>query len=296
MFFLCLVALVKWPSLMSVALNQLRSTGLDPRMATPADWRNYMIQLLRLINSKPMSDELKRISPGRTAACYGMIWIAKRWGIIRRLIGQPADEAVVFELGCLQQKYELLPEDGAVAKMGEALLSVRSAQLAFPMPASSQASRAASSQAGRPASSSLPVDTLQPFLSDVACACSIICGNTSPLASANLAKRLLMVVEKMGGGEVWGACSMKLLVDLLPDRAGKALISSNCLARDARRKFGMSPLLIASQADMWGQLPQALRKAALNAPYVEINRAVEKAVEINRAAKVQPLDWAHFLV
>ena len=58
-------------------------------------------------HGKPMADELKNLSPGRTAAFSGIIWIAKRWTIVRKVIDQPTDGTVVFELGSMQQKYEL---------------------------------------------------------------------------------------------------------------------------------------------------------------------------------------------
>ena len=59
-------------------------------------------------------------------------------------MGQPADGAIVFKLGCLQQRYELLPENAASAEIGDALQRVRSASLASSVAASSQVVAASS--------------------------------------------------------------------------------------------------------------------------------------------------------
>ena len=276
-FFLCVVALVKWPSLVSEAMPQLLVSGLDPGTATPADWRAYLIKLCQIVDGKPMSDELRSISPGRTAAFSGIIWIAKRWKVLRRLRGQPADGAIVFKLGCLQQGYELLPENAAIAAIGEALQSVRTASLGSSLAASSQ---------GVPSSGAM-----EHLVEDVASVSRHLCGKHSELASGTLARRLLSVVERRCGPAVWDACSMRVLAAVLPDSTSKAHPIQDAVARDVRQRFGMSPLMVAPMACMWGQVPQALQKAALAAPYVDILRAAE----VSGSAHAQPNDWVKFL-
>ena len=284
-FFLCVVALVKWPSLVSEAMTQLRLSGLDPGTATAADWRGYLVQLLRIVDGKPMRDELTSISPGRTAAFSGIIWIAQRWKVLRRLMGQPADGAIVFKLGCLQQRYELLPESAAIAEIGDALQRVRTASLASSMTASSQGV-AASSQV-------VPSrETMERFVSAVGSVSCGLCGVRSEVASGTLARRLLIVVERRCGPAVWDACSMKVLAAVLPDAAKKTRPVEDAVARDARQRFGMSPLMVSAMACMWGQVPQPSQKAALAAPYVDLLRAAERAGNPH----AQPNDWVQFLV
>ena len=290
-FFLCVVALVKWPSLVSEAMTQLRLSGLDPGTATPADWRAYLIQLLQIVDGKPMSDELRSISLGRTAAFTGIIWIAKRWKVMRRLMGQPADGAIVFKLGCLQQKYELLPENVAIAEIGDALQRVRTASLASSMAASRQVV-AASSQVVAASSQVVPSrQTMERFVSDVGSVSRDLCGVGSQVASGTLARRLLSIVERRCGPAVWDACSMTVLASVLPDATKKVCPIQNALARDVRQRFGVSPLMVSDLACLWGQVPQHLQKAALSASYVAILRAAERAGHQH----VQPNEWVHLL-
>ena len=276
-FFLCVVALVKWPSLLSEAMTLLRVSGLDPGTATPADWLDYLIKLCQIVDGKPMSDELRSISPGRTAAFSGIIWIAKRWKVLRRLRGQPADGATVFKLGCLQQEYELLPGNHAIVEIGEALQSVRKASLASSIAASSQVI---------PSSG-----TMEGLVRDVGSLSRQLCGQHSELASGTLARRLLSVVERRCGPAVWDTCSMNVLADVLPDTTSKAQPIQDEVAGDVRQKFGMSPLLVSAMACVWGQVPKALQKAALAAPYVDVLRAAEAS----GLSHAQPNDWAKLL-
>ena len=264
-------------------MTQLRLSGLDPGTATPADWRAYLIQLLQIVDGKPMSDELRSISLGCTAAFTGIIWIAKRWKVMRRLMGQPADGAIVFKLGCLQQKYELLPENVAIAEIGDALQRVRTASLASSMAASRQVV-AASSQV-------VPSrQTMERFVSDVGSVSRDLCGVGSQVASGTLARRLLSIVERRCGPAVWDACSMTVLASVLPDATKKVCPIQNALARDVRQRFGVSPL-VSDLACLWGQVPQHLQKAALSASYVAILRAAERAGHQH----VQPNEWVHLL-
>ena len=283
-FFLCLVSLVKWPSLVSEALNRLRLSGVDPLSASPADWRAYLILLLHLADGKPMSDELRSISLGRTASCTGIIWIAKRWKVMRRVMRTRRDGATLLKLGCLQQEYELLPEDGAIAEIGGALQMVRMASLASSLAAWGQ-DAAASSQV-------LPSnETTTRFVSNVGALSRGICGKGSEVASGTLARALLMVVERRCGPKVWDACRMKELADVLPDRKANARPIENALAKDVRRWFGMSPLVVSAMACMWDQVPIAARKVALASSYANLLRAAEKSGHPH----VQPCDWAAFL-
>ena len=285
MFFLCLVSLVKWPSLTCEALSQLRASGLDPRAATPDDWRGFMVRLLCLVDGKAVADELKGISPGRSAAMSGLIWIAKRWGIIRKVDGDqdPAKGVAGFVLGCMQKRYQLLPEHFSTALLREAMDMVGEASLVFP--ASSQVSADVS------ASSQVSADELQRFIEQVGGLCRRLCGQQSKYAAGTLARRVLSVVELRSGPAIWDACSMRSLAELLPDLSQHTVMMQHWTGRDVRLRFAMSPLQVSAMACLWGQVPEALRVQALKADYVDVFRAAAKGSNEH----AQPKDWVPFL-
>ena len=132
---------------------------------------------------------------------------------------------------------------------------------------------------------------MERFVEDVGSVSRHLCGKHSEVASGILARRLLSVVERRCGPAVWDACSMRVLAAVLPDRTSKAHPIEDAVARDVRQRFGMSPLMVSAMACMWGQVPQALQKAALAAPYVDILRAAE----VSGSAHAQPNDWVKFL-
>ena len=288
MFFLCLVALVKWPSLMKEALFELAKLGIDTLTATPSDWRAYVLTLCRLVDGRPMSDELKSISPGRTAAVFGLIWIATRWEILKKLPkGSLARAGVqVFTLGCTKQQYEVLPQEQGISKLTEAMTHVRISSLAFPGHVAASSHAAAWSQAR--------VDrvlSIEAFANDVHDLCGNLCGQGSKLATGTLAGRLLSIAEITHGHGVWDDCSMSSFSDLLPDMKQNSTDIGQWSVRNVRKRFGMSPLMISAMACMWESVSAAKRQVALRAEYVCIVRAAEQA----RNPNAQPVDWACFL-
>ena len=128
-FFLCAVTLVKWPSLVPEAMTQLRLWAyvLDPG----APNREWQADARRVEGHFSWAHRNGYVRSG-------VIWIAKRWKVLRRVMGQPAHGAVVFKFGCLQQRYGLLPENVASVGIGDALQRVRIASPALSMAASSQ--------------------------------------------------------------------------------------------------------------------------------------------------------------
>jgi hypothetical protein len=116
LFFLCLVSLVKWPCLAKQALSQLETSGIVSRIATAVDWRRFLVDLCRFAD-KPDADELRSISPGRTAAVCGLIWTATHWGVLQKVSqgDEPIFGATVFALGSMQQHYMLLPGETGIA-------------------------------------------------------------------------------------------------------------------------------------------------------------------------------------
>ena len=281
------MALVKWPSLLSQALSQLAVLGLDPRTASASDWRAYVVGMCHLVNGKPMADELKSISPGRTPASFGLITIGKRWEILRKVVHglEPLAGATVFSLGCLQQRYELLPEPLGVAKVAEAMDHVRRARLVFPMPPLGHSAGAG------PASSQAAATNLEDFVRMVQSLCQDICGQNAKGATGTLARRLISIVEFRCGPAVWDVCSMKTFSDVMPDMKQQAKGLSEWTVKEARSRFDMSALNISAMACLWGEVPPAQRQTALKCDYLQICRAVEMAENPH----AQPKDWAAFL-
>ena len=286
-FFMCVVALVNLPSLLSQALSQLAVLGLDPRTASASDWRAYVVRMCHLVNGKPLADELKSISPGRAPASFGLITIGKRWEILRKVERglEPLAGATVFSLGCLQQRYELLPAPFGVAKVAEAMDHVRRARLVFPMPPLGHSAGVG------PASSQALATNLEDFVRMVQSLCLDICGQSAKGATGTLARRLLSIVELRCGLAVWDVCSMKTFSDVMPDMKQQATGLSEWTVREARRRFDMSALNISAMACLWGEVPSALRQKALKCSYLQICRAVEMAGNPH----AQPKDWAAFL-
>lgn len=271
-FFVVLVALVKWPSLVRQALSQLEEMGLDPRTATAGDWRGYMVLLCSLADGRPMTDELKSISPGRTAAIYGLIWVAKHWGIVQKVPhgSEPSHGLRVFVLGCSRKRYELLPSAVGIAGAQKAMGIVSAAPLQFP------------------ASSQVTVAVLQRFCAAVGELCRQIGGAQSTLRVGTLARRLLSIAEKRCGPGVWDSCTTEALADVLPDVKDRAHCLRTWTAGDARRRFAMSPLVVSAIACLWGEAPTDVRKTALRADNLSVLRAAEVAGEEH----AQPKDWA----
>ena len=308
--FLCLVGLVKWPSLTRQALSQLSACGVDPRSATASDWRLYLLGLIKLADGAPVQAELSSISPGRTAVATGLIWFAKRLGILHLAAAgsEPIGGCRLHSLGCGRQLYAVLPEQGGVDKLTAFLDAVRAASLEFPAsgqaaPASGQAAwsqaasasasgQAASGQAACSQASCLPpAREVTRFVEQVQRLTGSLCGGNSKLAAGGLARRLLAVLEHRHGEAVWDECPMSVLNSALPDINGHARPLGDMLAGDVRRQFGMSPLVASATACLWGAVDSASRSRALEARYLDILRAVEKC----NMEFAQPKDWMKHL-
>ena len=220
-------------------------------------------------------------------ASFGLITIGKRWEILRKVVRgrEPLAGATVFSLGCLQQRYELLPEPVGVAKVAEVMDHVRRARLVFPIPPLGH-----SAGAGPISSQALATD-LEDFVRIVQSLCQNICGQNAKGATGTLARRLISIVEFRCGPAVWDVCSMKTFSDVMPDMKQQAKGLSKWTVREARHRFDMSALNISAMACLWGEVPPAQRQTALNCEYLQICRAVEMAENPH----AQPKDWAAFL-
>ena len=274
-FFLCLVSLVKWPCLLRQALSQLETSGIVTRTATAADWRRFLVDLCRFADGRPVADELRSISPGRTAAVCGLLWTATQWGVLQKVSGgvEPIGGATVFALGSMQQRYMVLPEETGIAALERAMDVVRRTSLQYP------------------ASGQVTATMLQNVVMTVGEMCRKLCGKTSTLRMGGLARRLLSVVEMRCGPGVWDECNMAMFSGVLPDMQGYAVCLRNCKVGEVRRCFGMSPLSISAMACLWGEVPAASLKKALQAKYVSILRAVGEA----GTQHAQPRDWVPHL-
>jgi hypothetical protein len=274
-FFVCLISLVKWPCLLTQALSQLETSGIATRTATAADWRQFLVELCRFVDGRPVADELRSISPGRTAAVCGLLWTATPWGVLQKVSQgvEPIGGATVFALGSMQQRYMLLPEETGIAALERAMDVVRRTSLQYP------------------ASGQVTATLLQNVVMTVSEVCRELCGKSSTLRMGGLARRLLSIVEMRCGLGVWDECDMAMFSGVLPDMKGYAVCLRKCKVGEVRRCFGMSPLSISAMACLGGEVPAASLKKALQAEYVSILRAVGEA----GTQHAQPRDWVPHL-
>ena len=274
-FFLCLVSLVKWPCLLKQALSQLETSGIATRTATAADWRQFLVELCRFVDGRPVADELRSISLGRTASVCGLIWTATQWGVLQKVSEgvEPIGDATVFALGSMQQRYMLLPEETGIAALERAMDVVRRTSLQYP------------------ASGQVTATLLQNVVKTVGELCRELCGKSSTLRMGGLARRLLSIVEMRCGRGVWDECDMAMFSGVLPDMKGYAVCLRKCKVGEVRRCFGMSPLSISAMACLWGEVPEPSLRKALKATYVSILRAVSEAGSLH----AQPRDWVPHL-
>ena len=295
--FVCLVAMAKWPSLLRRALKVLDAENLDPRLATAAEWRGLLLTFLDLCDGIPARDELKSITPGRTAACFGLIWLCKRLRLLAKVsprsLFQPAGNQRRYKLGCLQNEYYLLPEAGAVAALQHLMDACRTAAIGFPPPFWHGPAGWQHGPAGSPAlSQELPTQALELLAKDVHGLSLAICGSGNQLAAGTLSRRLLNIVEERFGITAWDGCQMSVLSEILPDiclNVPNAI--QDRLAGDFRKRFGMSPLIVTAMACLWSSVPSPQRKGALKATHLQVLRAVEKCSNPH----AQPKDWVPFL-
>ena len=142
-----------------------------------------------------------------------------------------------------------------------------------------------------PASSQVPDTLLQNLVVTVSKLCRELCGKSSSLRMGGFARRLLSIVEMRCGPGVWDECNMAMFSGVLPDMKGYAVCLRKCKVGEVRRCFGMSPLSISAMACLWGEVPAASLKKALQAKYVSIFRAGGEA----GTQRAQPRDWVPHL-
>ena len=274
-FFVCLISLVKWPCLLTQALSQLETSGIATRTATAADWRQFLVELCRFVDGRPVADELRSISPGRTAAVCGLLWTATHWGVLQKVSQgvEPIGGATVFALCSMQQRNMLLPEETGIAALERAMDVVRRTSLQYP------------------GSGQVTATLLQNVVMTVGELCRELCGKSSTLRMGGLARRLLSIVEMRCGPGVWDECDMAMFSGVLPDMKNYAGCLRTCKVGEVRRRFGMSPLSVSAMACLLGEVPAASLKKALRVKYVSIFRAVGEA----GTQHAQPKDWVPYL-
>ena len=291
--FVCLVAMAKWPSLLRVALDALDGSGLDPRQASAGDWRQFLLVFLDLCDGVPAKDELKSITPGRTGASFGLIWLCKRVRILAKVRGRDAPPARVYKLGCLQNEYCLLPPSESARALQAVMDAARDADIQFPPPFWKGPAGWQMGPGSAPAPSQVPEpEDLESLAKKAHNLSRAICGDGQVLASGTLARRLLNIVEERYGNAVWDACRTAVLSDILPDLTGNVpLLARDRLAGDFRKRFGMSPLIVSAMACLWSSVPPERRKDALAATNLQLLRAADKCGNPH----AQPKDWVAYL-
>ena len=112
--FLLLMACVRWPEVLRQAIAALE--GFEPRDGRPEDFYAYLVRLLRLADGHTWKRMFDEISQGRNRCCYGLLWLCKSLGFVRKYVNGETDVEVVT-IGVRQKKY-VIERLGANAETG----------------------------------------------------------------------------------------------------------------------------------------------------------------------------------
>ena len=278
--FTVIVAMLKWPSLVQVAVALLSEMGITPHTATATDWRNYIVAMLERADGHSTREELRGANPGRSACYSGLIWMARTLRVAQRLEAKKVPRRVtskspqsgrVFKLGAMQGQYALFPVCEGVQKLQEMMDAIGRTTLEL----------RPKSVVGR--------GTLEDWIREINALSLSVCGRSSKYASGSLSRRLLSVFEYRYGETVWDMCSAAVLIGALPDLAGHMPETATSQAvEEIRKRFGMSILVISAMACLWQQVDSASRQAVLRASCLELLRAAEECGREH----AQPQDWA----
>ena len=228
--FLLLVGCVRWPPLVFRAMD-LRH-GFEPRDATAADWTAYLKRLLAYANGFDWKDMFDLISPGRSRIVFGMTWLGKHLGIIRK--ATPDDvEVDCITLGVWQRKYVMLPAASSQDMIQGMLDGFGAANFRFPANLRS-------------------ADDIASFCDSVAGVVDLVVGADSTLGRGYCCLKFLSLQQRLCGDDVWDPAGMSTLARVLPDENMNLNPLLSWSAKQVRIRFGMSPVSVAGSACFWG--------------------------------------------
>ena len=245
--YILVVGCARWPAVAYQALS-LRQ-GFEPRTAKASDWHHYLQRLLQYASGNAWKEMFDEISPGRSRVVFGLAWLCK-W--LRVISKATTGDAPVVSLGVSQTKYVMHDADRSADRIEAVIEGIARQGFRFPH---SMASRQDSSLA----SSQDVVDYCKRTMDVV----DQLVGRDSTLARGYACSKFLQLLQTLRGIEIWDELDMRTLLQYLPDENEYLSAILSWTAAEVRRKFGMSPILVAADACYWGQVPaRALRSIA----------------------------------
>ena len=259
--FLCVMACVKWPYVVSEAFSLLQD--LEPRTATAVQWYGYLIRLLGHASGRCWKSMHDAISPGRSRCNFGLVWFCKHMGVIAKIM--PGTECSgALALGVSQLPYTLGDEASSQGKLQAMMDGIQCKPLAFPTTCTSET--LASSQAIR-------------FGTSVSELCSHIVGPDSELARGYVGRKLLCLLQREWGPSAWDNITMQDLQAWLPDQNGHCESLGKCRGEEVRKRFGMSPVSVSGVACMWGVVNKKHLPALDDAGATEVLNAITRHMD-----------------
>ena len=238
-----MVACVKWPPVVDQVLTVLG--GSEPREWGPEEWHQWLVQLFHEASGQGGSRNDNSASPGRTIRIpYGLAWLGKRLGMLPDISAQEDSlPGELVTLGASYNSYVVAPPSSSRNKIQAWLQSAAAHPLSLPKGSLAQSQvRAFAQQACR-------------FASDLV-------GRVGD-CHLSLTRRLLSVMERERGVEIWGRQKVADMLDWVPNQHYLEPLRT-WHGKDVRTTFGMSPLMVSACAYMWGRVPAAqLRRLAV---------------------------------
>lgn len=251
---LVVVACVKWPPVVAQAIPLL--VGFEPRNGTADGWRAYLGRLVKAADGRCWQDLHRSTSPGRIRCYFGLVWFCKALDLLGSIDGK-ADGGDVINLGASQKGW-LLRE--GLGRLLEVLEGGRKSGVRLP---------AASSQDSMPA-----LRQVRAHGNKLQRISSVIWGERGVYASGTLCRMLLGLMEQEYGEEVWDELTLGELMRWIPDMQGHMELVAAMRGKDARRRFGMSPLGVARDACMWGMVRKEDAQLLASASPQEVLNAI----------------------
>ena len=248
---LLVMGCVRWPPLVFRAL-QLRG-GFEPRVATAGDWHDYLLRLLMYADGHMWKSMFDLISPGRSRCVYGVVWLAKMLGVIRKAEGGDPHDRIV-SLGVSQTRYVLLDKASSQAGIQRVMDHCVAEGFRF---------------AGHLDSN----EDVVSFCSAVGRVVDGVVGAQSTLARGYCCLKLLYLQNRVTGEGAWDAVDMRTLAAVLPDENEYLAPLLAWRGADVRRRLGMSPLSVANLACLWGTVPTSRFRCLARASSVQVLNA-----------------------
>ena len=275
---LMFVGCIRWPLVVFQIWN-LRE-GFEPRIATASDWHAFLVRLLNFAAGHVWKEMHDCISPGRSGINFGLVWLCKALGIIRKATNSDQVSSTVG-LGVLQTRYVLLDQACSQESLQGIIDGV--AKVAFRFPGT----MATFSQ-------------LRAFCQHVSELVDHIVGSQSTLARGYCCGKFLRLLERVHGEEMWDDLDMGVLADIVADENEHLHCLRQWKAGEVRRRFGVSPLAVSGLSCFWKTVPtERIRRLKAKTNSQILNAAILSPGSAFDACQEQARlrgQWLHFIV